>query len=78
MYCVYVCLHMCYFSRRHHILPAEGAFHLESTQLNLEFTYDIFMSAAILITRRESIMKTEGAIELLSYINGYVCLYLYY
>jgi hypothetical protein len=52
------------------MLSEGGAFHLESAQMNLEFTFDIFMCVAILVEHRECILKTEGAIELLSFING--------
>ena len=44
--------------------------------MNLEFTFDIFMCVAILVEHRECILKTEGAIELLSFINGCVCMYI--
>lgn len=37
--------------------------------MNSEYTFDIFLCVAILTERRDNILKTEGAVELIGYIN---------
>ena len=37
--------------------------------MNLEYTFDVFLCVAILIERRDYLLKTEGAVELIGYIN---------
>jgi len=42
---------------------------VEATGMNLEYTFDIFLCVAILTEHRDNILKTEGAVELIGYIN---------
>lgn len=42
---------------------------VEAAGMNLEYTFDVFLCVAILIERRDYLLKTEGAVELIGYIN---------
>lgn len=47
----------------------EGGLEVEAAGMNLEYTFDIFLCAAILIKHRDNLLKAEGAVELIGYIN---------
>lgn len=52
-----------------HSYCAEGGLEVEATGMNLEYTFDVFLCVAILTEHRDNILKTEGAVELIGYIN---------
>lgn len=52
-----------------HSCCAEGGLEVEATGMNLEYTFDVFLCVGILTEHRDNILKTEGAVELIGYIN---------
>lgn len=48
---------------------AEGGLEVEAAGLNLEYTFDVFLCVAILNKHRDNLLKADGAVELIGYIN---------
>ena len=42
---------------------------VEAAGLNQEYTFDVFLCVAILNKHRDNLLKADGAVELIGYIN---------